>query len=65
VATNTESLKNAGNAVLYELVNCVMAIESEAGLKALAVTTLGKFLASKDPNLKCVPQGWGRGGGEV
>lgn len=53
VATNTESLKNAGNAVLYELVNTIMAIHSEAGLKTLAVTTLGKFLAGKDPNLKC------------
>jgi AP-1 complex subunit gamma-1 len=52
VATNTEALKNAGHAVLYEAVNTIMSVESEAGLRVLAVNILGKFLASKEPNLK-------------
>lgn len=54
VATNTESLKNAGNAVLYEVVSTIMNVESESGLRVLAVNILGKFLSSKEANLKYV-----------
>ena len=35
----------------YECVNTIMAVESESGLRVLAVNILGKFLASKDPNI--------------
>ena len=55
VASQTESGKNAGNAVLYEAVNTIMAVASEAGLRVLAVNILGKFLSNKDNNIKCVP----------
>ena len=36
----------------YECVNTIMAVESESGLRVLAVNILGKFLSSKDPNIK-------------
>jgi AP-1 complex subunit gamma-1 len=47
-------LRNAGNAVLYEAVCTIMAVEAESGLRVLAVNILGKFLGAKDPNMKCV-----------
>jgi len=40
-----------------------MAVEAESGLRVLGVNILGKFLGAKDPNMKCVAGGWGRGGG--
>lgn len=33
VATNTESSHNAGNAVLYQTVQCIMDIKAESGLR--------------------------------
>jgi len=54
VASQTESMKNAGNAVLYEAVNTIMSVAHEAGLRVLAVNILGKFLTNKDNNIKCV-----------
>jgi len=41
VATNTEAVRNAGNAVLYELVQTIMGVEAEPGLRTLGVNILG------------------------
>ncbi|KAI8384653.1 adaptin N terminal region-domain-containing protein [Radiomyces spectabilis] len=54
VATNTESAKNVGNAILYETVVTIMNIKSEAGLRVLAVNILGKFLSNRDNNIRYV-----------
>jgi AP-1 complex subunit gamma-1 len=54
VASTVDGAKNAGNAVLYECVNTIMTVESEPGLRVLAVNILGKFLAGKDNNIKYV-----------
>jgi AP-1 complex subunit gamma-1 len=54
VATNTETAKNAGNAILYEAVKAIMTIEAEAGLRVLAVNILGRFLLNRDNNIRYV-----------
>ncbi|KAG2197741.1 hypothetical protein INT47_010677 [Mucor saturninus] len=54
VATNTESTKNVGNSILYETVLTIMDIQSEAGLRVLAVNILGKFLSNRDNNIRYV-----------
>jgi AP-1 complex subunit gamma-1 len=41
VTTNTEASRNSGSAVLYEAVNTILAVDSEAGLRVLAVNHLG------------------------
>lgn len=42
VASNTETAKNAGNAILYECVQTIMTLDTENGLKVLAVNILGR-----------------------
>lgn len=52
VATNTDTTKNAGNAILYETVMCIMDIRAEQGLRVLAINSLGKFLRDVDRNIR-------------
>ncbi|KAL0447111.1 UNVERIFIED_CONTAM: AP-1 complex subunit gamma-2 [Sesamum latifolium] len=54
VATRTEANKNAGNAILYECVATIMSIEDNGGLRVLAVNILGRFLSSRDNNIRYV-----------
>jgi AP-1 complex subunit gamma-1 len=54
ISTNTESNKNTGNAVLYELVRTIIGIESNSGLKSIGSSILGKFLGHKDNNYKYI-----------
>lgn len=54
LATGTDASKNAGNAVLYEVVLTIMHIHADQSLKNLAVNILGRFLDGSDNNLRFV-----------
>ena len=54
VATNTESARNVGNAILYECVQTILSIPTEASLRVTAINVLGRFLANRDNNIRYV-----------
>ncbi|CDJ68618.1 gamma-adaptin, putative [Eimeria necatrix] len=54
VATNTDGSKNAGNCVLYECVRAIVSLDTDQGLRVLALNILGRFLSSREQNLKYV-----------
>jgi AP-1 complex subunit gamma-1 len=54
VATNTDTSKNAGNAILYECVLTIMGVESIGSLRVQAINILGRFLGTRDNNSRYV-----------
>ncbi|KAL8273294.1 hypothetical protein Esti_002795 [Eimeria stiedai] len=64
VATNTDGSKNAGSCVLFECVRAIVSLETDQGkltpweavdcLRVLGLNVLGRFLSSREQNLKYV-----------
>lgn len=54
VQSITEASKQTGYAIQYEIVKTINNLEANAGMKSLSNNILGKFLSSKDLNLKYI-----------
>lgn len=54
VASNTDTAKITGCAVLYECVRAIIAMDTEQSLRSLAVTILGKFLGHKEATVRYI-----------
>ena len=54
VQSITEASKQTGYAIQYEIVKAINKLEANPGMKSLSSTILGKFLSSKDLNLKYI-----------
>ncbi|AJW04503.1 Apl4p [Saccharomyces cerevisiae YJM1400] len=54
IATNTDSTKNSGQAILYETVKTIFSLDLNQPLRVLGINILAKFLAGKDNNTKYV-----------
>jgi len=54
VQSITEASKQTGYALQYEIVRTINNLEANAGMKSLSNNILGKFLGSKDLNLKYI-----------
>jgi AP-1 complex subunit gamma-1 len=54
IATNTDTTKNPGNSVLSECARTIMRIEASQGLRVLGINILGRFLSSKENNVRYV-----------
>jgi AP-1 complex subunit gamma-1 len=54
VATNTDSTKNVGNAILYETVLTVLEIEADSGFRVMAINILGQYLSNRDNKIRRV-----------
>jgi AP-1 complex subunit gamma-1 len=54
VATNTETSKSVGHAILYECVLTIMKIEADVGLRVLGINLLGRFMKNTDNNTRFV-----------
>lgn len=54
VQSITEASKQTGYAIQYEIVRTINNLEANAGMKSLSNNILGKFLSSKDLNLKYI-----------
>ena len=54
VQSITEASKQTGYALQYEIVRTINKLEANAGMKSLSNNILGKFLGSKDLNLKYI-----------
>ncbi|KAJ1922170.1 clathrin associated protein complex large subunit [Mycoemilia scoparia] len=54
VATQTDSSKNVGTAVLYECAVTILSTPSDGALRSLAINLLGKFLSHRDNNIRYV-----------